>query len=104
MPLINCPDCGTEVSDAAPNCPKCNRPIAKAERSKLWPWVGVMVALFVYPFVVWIVFEVVQTVTEGLGLPEWFPGLALLLLLIAFPIVLILVWRRTRSGIGTAGS
>lgn len=28
MALINCPDCGTEVSDAAPACPKCGRPIA----------------------------------------------------------------------------
>lgn len=28
MALINCPDCGTEVSDAAEACPKCARPIA----------------------------------------------------------------------------
>lgn len=28
MALINCPDCGAEVSDAAPACPKCGRPIA----------------------------------------------------------------------------
>ena len=28
MALINCPDCGTEVSDAAAVCPKCARPIA----------------------------------------------------------------------------
>ncbi|MDR1042038.1 MAG: zinc-ribbon domain-containing protein [Deltaproteobacteria bacterium] len=25
MPLINCPDCGTQVSDSAPACPKCGR-------------------------------------------------------------------------------
>ena len=30
MALINCPDCGTEVSDAALACPKCARPIAAA--------------------------------------------------------------------------
>lgn len=30
MALINCPDCGTEVSDAATACPKCARPIAPA--------------------------------------------------------------------------
>ena len=30
MALINCPDCGTEVSDAAAACPKCARPIASA--------------------------------------------------------------------------
>ena len=26
MPLIKCPDCGTEVSDLAAACPKCARP------------------------------------------------------------------------------
>jgi hypothetical protein len=30
MPLITCPDCSTEVSDAAPACPKCARPMPKA--------------------------------------------------------------------------
>jgi len=28
MPLINCTDCGNEVSDRAPACPKCGAPIA----------------------------------------------------------------------------
>jgi hypothetical protein len=28
--LIKCPDCGTDVSDAAPACPKCGRPTAAA--------------------------------------------------------------------------
>ena len=28
MPLINCSDCGNEVSDKAPTCPKCGAPIA----------------------------------------------------------------------------
>lgn len=28
MPLIACPDCQTHVSDAAPACPRCGRPIA----------------------------------------------------------------------------
>lgn len=27
MPLINCPDCGKEVSPAAPSCPGCGRPM-----------------------------------------------------------------------------
>jgi len=30
MALIKCPDCGTDVSDAATACPKCARPIASA--------------------------------------------------------------------------
>lgn len=29
MPLIKCPDCKTEVSDQAQNCPKCGYPFAK---------------------------------------------------------------------------
>lgn len=32
MALIACPDCQTEVSDQAPACPKCGRPLA-AEKS-----------------------------------------------------------------------
>jgi len=28
VPLIQCPDCGKEVSDAAPACPNCGRPIS----------------------------------------------------------------------------
>jgi hypothetical protein len=28
MSLIKCPDCGREVSDAAPACPGCGRPAA----------------------------------------------------------------------------
>ena len=28
MALTTCPDCGTEVSEQAPSCPKCGRPMA----------------------------------------------------------------------------
>lgn len=28
MPLISCPDCGSQVSNQASACPKCARPIA----------------------------------------------------------------------------
>jgi len=28
MSLINCPDCGRQVSDSAPNCPQCGRPMS----------------------------------------------------------------------------
>ena len=36
----------------------------------------------------WIAFEIVQSLTEGLGLPDWFPGLAFVLLIIGVPMVL----------------
>ncbi|NJB67494.1 hypothetical protein GGQ74_001134 [Desulfobaculum xiamenense] len=28
MPLIQCPDCNHKVSDTAPTCPHCGRPLA----------------------------------------------------------------------------
>ena len=28
MGLINCPECGSQVSDKAASCPKCGHPIA----------------------------------------------------------------------------
>jgi len=33
MALINCPDCGNQVSDRAPTCPKCGAPIAGREET-----------------------------------------------------------------------
>ena len=34
MALISCSDCNNEVSDRAPSCPKCGRPIANSSTSK----------------------------------------------------------------------
>ncbi len=33
MSLINCPECGTQISDKASNCPKCAFPINNNEIS-----------------------------------------------------------------------
>ncbi len=44
--------------------------------------------LAIYLVASWVTFQVVQTVTEGLGLPKWFPALAALLLLVGLPIVM----------------
>ena len=30
MALVTCPDCQAQISDAAPACPKCGRPMAAA--------------------------------------------------------------------------
>jgi len=32
MALINCPECGKEISDQAASCPNCGTPIQKTER------------------------------------------------------------------------
>jgi tetratricopeptide (TPR) repeat protein len=55
--------------------------INEAHRRSLWQVLGV------YLVASWLVFQVVQTLTEGLGLPDWVPPLALVLLLIGLPIV-----------------
>jgi len=35
MALIACPECGSEVSDKAPTCPRCGVPIASAPKEVL---------------------------------------------------------------------
>ena len=56
--------------------------IGEIHRRSLWQVLGI------YVVGGWIAFEVVQTLTEGLGLPTWFPALALVLLIVGLPIVL----------------
>ncbi len=51
-------------------------------RRSVWQVMGV------YALGGWFAFEIVQSLTEGLGLPEWFPGLAFVLLIIGLPMVL----------------
>ncbi len=55
--------------------------IHEAHRRSLWQVLGI------YVVVSWLVFQVAQTLTEGLGLPDWVPPFALILLLIGLPIV-----------------
>lgn len=48
MALVKCPDCGREVSDAAPTCPECGKPLKAQtiERTgKKWKSVIVVGAL-----------------------------------------------------------
>ena len=61
----------------------------------LWQVVGI------YLVASWVVFQVIQTLTEGLGLPEWFPALALVLLLIGLLIVLATAF--VQEGVRPAG-
>ena len=58
-----------------------NNLINEAHRRSLWQVLGI------YLVASWLVFQVVQTLTEGLGLPDWVPPFALILLLIGLPIV-----------------
>jgi len=62
--------------------------IHEIHRRSLWQ------VLLIYIGGGWLVFEVVQTVTEGLGLPQWFPAFAALLLLIGLPVVVAIAFVR----------
>jgi len=56
--------------------------VHEAHRRSLWQVLGI------YLVSAWIAYEVVQSLTEGLGLPAWFPGFAVVLFIIGLPIVL----------------
>ena len=58
------------------------RLVHEIHRRSIWQ------VMSVYAVGGWFAFEIVQSLTEGLGLPEWFPGLAFVLLIIGFPMVL----------------
>ncbi len=59
-----------------------NRLIREIHRRSLWQ------VLAIYVVAAWIAFEVIQTLTEGLDLPAWFPAFALVLFIVGLPIVL----------------
>lgn len=56
--------------------------VREAHRRSLWQVFGVYLAL------AWGVYQVVKELTELFGLPDWVPGLGIVLLLIGLPIVL----------------
>lgn len=57
------------------------RLIHEAHRRSLWQVVGI------YLVGSWLGYEVVQGLTEGLGLPQWLPAMAVVLFVIGLPIV-----------------
>jgi len=65
--------------------------LKEAHRRSLWQ------ALAIYAGASWLVFDVVQTLTEGLALPYWFPALAAVLLLIGLPVVLATAFVQERA-------
>ncbi|HSM34942.1 MAG TPA: hypothetical protein VK837_00980 [Longimicrobiales bacterium] len=57
------------------------RLIREIHRRSIWQVIAI------YLFGSWAAVEVVQTLSESLGLPQWFPALAVVLLIIGFPVV-----------------
>ena len=56
--------------------------IREIHRRRLWQVLGIYVVSG------WFVYEAVQSLSEGLGLPAWFPPLAFVFLLLGLPMVL----------------
>lgn len=67
--------------------------VHEVHRRSLWQVLGI------YLVTSWVVFQVVQSLTEGLQLPDWFPALAFVLLLIGLPIVLATAF--IQEGVGS---
>lgn len=61
---------------------RLRRLIGEVHRRSLWQ------VLLIYMGGAWVAFEIVQTLTEGLALPPWFPAFALVLFIIGLPIVI----------------
>jgi transposase-like protein len=53
MPLINCPDCGNEISDEAYVCPKCGRPTGKRPKYPLKRLALLWLALIAVFLAIW---------------------------------------------------
>ncbi len=62
--------------------------VREIHRRSLWQVLGI------YLVSAWVVFQVVQTLTEGLALPRWLPALAFVLLLVGLPVVLATAFVR----------
>ena len=45
MTLINCPECGKEISDKSEACPHCGQPIAKKKKFNLQRLFAVLVVI-----------------------------------------------------------
>lgn len=56
--------------------------IHEIHRRSLWQ------VLAIYGVASWVIYEMVEALTSGLGLPQWFPAFAIVLLLLGLPIVL----------------
>ena len=56
--------------------------IVEVHRRSLWQVLGI------YAVASWVTYQVVLALADGIGLPEWVPGMALVLILIGLPVVL----------------
>ena len=72
MPLIKCPDCGQELSPAAPACPKCARPMlppVAAQPMRTQPAIVVQTQSKATRFVFWCFAAVIIFVIAAVCIP-----------------------------------
>ena len=82
--------------------------IQEIHRRSLWQVLGI------YLVGAWVAFQGIEALVSGLGLPEWVPGFALVVMIIGLPIVLAnllsapvsrsLAWERARRGRRNGGN
>lgn len=73
--------------------------IHEIHRRSLWQVVGI------YGAGSWLAFEAIQALTEGLGLPDWFPAMAVVLFIVGLPIVVATAFvQEGAPGAAPAGS
>ena len=72
--------------------------VTEIHRRSLWQVTGIFLAAS------WGVLQVVEVITETVGLPDWTPGMAFVLLLIGLPIVLGTAFVRPGRGLRGHGA
>jgi TolB-like protein len=70
--------------------------IQEIHRRSLWQVLGI------YVVGAWVTFQGIESLVSGLGLPEWVPGLAVVLLMVGLPIVLATAFVQEGVGVGEA--
>jgi tetratricopeptide (TPR) repeat protein len=70
---------------------RLKRLIVEIHRHSLWQIVGI------YLGGSWLAYEVIQGITEGRGLPDWLPALALVLLVVGLPFVVATAFVREEA-------
>ena len=71
--------------------------ISELHRRSLWQ------VLMIYVGAAWACFELIDTVTDRLGLPAWLPGLAIVLFLLALPVVVATAFVRESDDVAEGG-
>jgi len=93
MPLINCPDCGREVSSNAASCPHCAAPICGQAKKNVVtiektskPIKGAQAAGCLT--------VILGIIMMGIGSSKFFSGLGFLLFLAGFMTILVSIFAR----------